>query len=216
MPIAPIYLCYTGMLTNFNPIVGTILSIGIIGENFLWVPASYIYFSRGLFAWGMDMLGPKWFTDVHPTFGTPYKLHILTLILSSAIIPQYCFWPEIYGAIAIETMQLVSVFGVTAISAMIFPFRKKVRDIWEASPYKGWKIGPIPYITIAGAVTLAYIGILVPASYSPEMFMGYMKIWTGIYIGVWITGILWYFIWKWYRAKEGIDVTLAYKQLMPE
>ena len=216
MPIYSIYSCYAAMLTNFNPVVGFIMATAFIGGDFLWVPASYIYFPRALFAWGMDMLGPSWFTDVHPRFAVPYKLHILLFVVSSAIIPQYCFWPEIFGGLAIETMQLLSVFGITAISCMIFPFRKKVRDIWEASPYKTWKVGPIPYATIAGAVTIVFVALLVRASYTPEMFTGYMRIWTGIYLGVWVTGIIWYFVWKWYRAKEGIDVTLAFKELMPE
>ena len=216
MPIYSIYGCYAAMLTNFNPVVGFIQATGYIGGDFLWVPASHIFFSRGLFAWGMDMLGPTWFTDVHPKFGTPVKLHLLTFILTSAILPQYCFWPEAYGAVSVETMQLVSVFGITSISCMIFPFRKKVRDIWEASPYKTWKVGPIPYATIAGALTLVYVGMLVYGSYSPEIMTGYMRIWTCIYIAVWVLGIAWYFIWKAYRARQGIDITLAFKELAPE
>ena len=41
-------------------------------------------------------------------------------------------------------------------------------------------------------------------------------VWTPIYIGVWIFGILWYHIWKWHRKKQGIDITLAYRELAPE
>ena len=216
MPIYSIYGCYAAMLTNFNPAVGAIMALAFIGGDFLWVCGSYVYFTRGLFAWGMDMLGPSWFTDIHPRFAVPHKLQILEFVLSSAILPQYCFWPEVYGALTVETMQLVSVFGVTAISCMIFPFRKKVRDIWEASPYKTWKVGPVPYATIAGIITLIFDVILVRASYSPELFKGYTRVWTFIYIAVWVTGIIWYFVWKWYRAKQGIDVTLAFRELAPE
>ena len=216
MPITSMYLSYAGTLMNFNPIIGTLLAGSFIGGDFLWVCADYILFPRALFVWGMDMVGPTWFTDVHPSLGTPYKNELLCFILSSIAIPQYCFWPELYGAIAVTTLQIGLAFGVTFLGCAIFPFRKKVRDIWEASPYKTWKIGPIPVATIVGAVSFGYAIFLARAAYTPEMFTGYMGIWTCIYIAVFALGIAWYYIWKWYRAKQGIDITLAYKQLMPE
>ena len=54
-------------------------------------------------------------------------------------------------------MQLVSVFGLTAISAIILPYRKKVAHIWDASPFSQWKVLGVPVLTIAGVVYLAYI-----------------------------------------------------------
>ena len=33
-------------------------------------------------------------------------------------------------------MQFVSVFLITGISALLFPYRKNVRGIWESSPYR--------------------------------------------------------------------------------
>ncbi len=39
-------------------------------------------------------------------------------------------------------LQFASVFLITGISALLFPYRKNVRGIWEASPYRTWKIGP--------------------------------------------------------------------------
>jgi hypothetical protein len=40
--------------------------------------------------------------------------------------------------------------------------------------------------------------------------------WTPIYFGVMVAAILWYYFYRWKRAKEGIDVTLAFKELPPE
>ena len=54
-------------------------------------------------------------------------------------------------------MQFVSVFLVTGISALLFPYRKRVRGIWEASPYHTWKIAGIPLVTIGGVLYLTFI-----------------------------------------------------------
>jgi hypothetical protein len=42
------------------------------------------------------------------------------------------------------------------------------------------------------------------------------EFWTLVYVFVWAFGISWYFIWKAIRKKDGIDVTLAFKEIPPE
>ena len=216
MPFPPTYLNIASMVCGLKPATGFFLGGSYLAMDFLFIPFSYIAFSRALFAWGMDNLGPRWFTDVHPRFHSPVKLLLTEFIVSQAAVTHYCFYPEILGYFMVETLQLVSAFGITAISCTIFPFRKKVRDIWEASPHKDWKIGPVPVATISGILALILIGILVYASYTPAYLIGMGLIWTLVYICSWILGFAWYFIWRWYRAKQGIDVTLAFKELPPE
>ena len=52
-------------------------------------------------------------------------------------------------------MQLVSVFLITGLSGMLFAYRKKVRHIWDSSPYKGWTDPGVPIITLASWFTSA-------------------------------------------------------------
>jgi hypothetical protein len=40
--------------------------------------------------------------------------------------------------------------------------------------------------------------------------------WTAIYLIVWAAGLTWYFVWKSVRSKEGIDITMAFKEIPPE
>ena len=138
------------------------------------------------------------------------------LIAAQAALTHYCWHPEVLGGIAVEVMQLVSVFGVTTIACMMFPYIKKVRHIWDASPYKAWRIGKVPVATIAGCVGLILVIMLVYAFYTSEGLAFMHDVWTAIYIIAWLLGIGWYFIWKSKRAKEGIDVSLAFKEIPPE
>jgi len=215
-PFSTTYINLASMITGFERITGFIMGMSFILMDFLWIPFSYIAFSRGLLAWGMDRLGPMWFTDVNLKLGSPLKLLIVLLVLSQVAMTHYVLYPDVLGAFTVELMQLLSVFGVTAIACMIFPYVKKVRNIWDVSPYKGWRIIGMPVATIVGFLTLVFVGILVWASYYPELLTDLIVSWSWVYVVVWIAGFAWYFGWKSYRARQGIDITLAFKELAPE
>lgn len=215
-PFIATYINMAAMIVGFNKVLGFIMAGSFIVAVWLWVAFSYIAWSRAAFAWGMDRVGPRWFTDISPRFGQPVKLLLVLLIASQAAMIHYSMNPEILGAVSVEVMQLLSVFGVTAIACIMFPFVKKVKHIWNASPYKGWRIGPVPIVTIGGCIGLILVVLLVYAYYISEAYAFMHDVWTLVYIGVWLCGILWYFVWKRKRAKEGIDITLAFKEIPPE
>lgn len=215
-PFDATYINLASLLVGFNKLLGIIMAGSFIVADFLWVSFSYLAWSRAAFAWGMDRLGPRWFTDISPRFNQPVKLLLVMFVAAQIAITQYAFNPEYLGSISVEVMQLVSVFGITAISAMIFPFVKKVRHIWDASPYKGWKFLGIPVATLTGFIALSLVVLLVISYYINEAFAFMHTWWTLIYILVWVLGIAWYLIWKGVQKKNGIDVTMAFKEIPPE
>ena len=93
-------------------------------------------------------------------------------------------------ALSVTGMEIVSVFGITAIAAAIFPFSKRAKQIWDASPYKRWKILDIPVVTIGAIVNLIYLGILFYFFFvMPEM--GEQELVKGsliLYAIVWVAG----------------------------
>ncbi len=216
MPFDATYINIASMLVGFNKILGFIMAGSFIVADWLWVVFSYIGWSRAAFAWGMDRLGPRWFTDISPRFNQPVKLMLVMFVISQIAITQYAMNPEVLGSISVEVMQLVSVFGVTAISAIVFPYVKKVRHIWDSSPYRDWKFLGIPVSTVSGVIALGLVVLLVISYYINEAFAFMHTWWTIIYLGVWAAGIGWYLLWKAIRAKDGIDVTLAFKEIPPE
>ena len=119
----------------------------------LWlVTLSYLAFPRILFAWGMDRMGPKWFTDINPRFASPVKNHILCLVLGEALITLYAFGPgDKMANIAITGMQIASVFAITALAAIVFPYVRRAKGIWDSSPYKKWTFIGLP-VSVWGGV----------------------------------------------------------------
>ena len=208
-------------MVNQNKIILFVSVLSFLAFNVWWIALSYLAFPRILFAWGMDRMGPKWFTDINPRFASPVKNHVLCFILGQIMIAVYIFWQnEAMQGLAITALEIFSVFGVTAVAALLFPYVRRSKSIWDASPYKTWKLAGIPVVTIGAIVDLIYLGILAYFFFllpDPDKRLEGFTTNTAILIAVtWIAGIVWYFFWKQRSKSVGVDVSMTYGELPPE
>jgi APA family basic amino acid/polyamine antiporter len=215
LPWSPNFVGLAAVI-NHNPFVVFMMALSFIVFNLWWVALSYLAFPRILFAWGMDRMGPKWFADIDYRWASPVKNHILCFVLGEIGILLYTIFQDQMSGLSVTGLEIVSVFGVTAVAAAIFPFSKRARQIWETSPYKGWKIFRIPVVTIAAVVNLIYLGILF-------YFFIVMPDLEGLAIGslifyavIWGLGIAWYFYWKARNKKLGVDTNMTFGELPPD
>lgn len=204
---------------NHNAFVVFLMALSFILFNLWWVALSYLAFPRILFAWGMDRMGPKWFADIDHRWASPVKNHILCFILGEIGILLYTIYQEQMSGLSVTGLEIVSVFGVTALAATIFPFTKKARQIWDASPYKRWNILGIPVVTIGGIVNLIYLAILFYFFLVMGLETTLADLIKGslfVYLGIWILGVIWYFYWKWRNKRVGVDVNMTFSELPPD
>ncbi len=173
-------------------------------------------FPRILFAWGMDRMGPKWFTDIDYRWATPVKNHILCFILGEIAIGLYAWRGQPIEGLSATGLEIVSVFGVTALAAILFPYVKRVANIWEASPYRKWNILGIPIVTIGGIVNLIYLIILFIFFFFMPGKEEFTLTSAVIYALIWGFGILWYFLWKRRNKDVGVDISMTYGELPPD
>lgn len=201
-----------------NKFVVFMMALSFMLFNLWWVALSYLAFPRILFAWGMDRMGPKWFADIDYRWASPVKNHILCFLLGEIGIALYAFRGDPMEGLSVTGMEIVSVFGVTAIAAAIFPFSKRARQIWDSSPYKKWNILGIPVVTIAAVINLIYLGILFYFFYFMAG-MGEQELVRGsliLYAVIWVLGIAWYFYWKFRNRQVGVDVSMTFGELPPD
>jgi amino acid transporter len=220
VPWSTNFLGILGMVTT-SKIIMFISVLSFLAFNLWWIALSYLAFPRIIFAWGMDRMGPKWFTDINPRFASPVKNHVLCFVLGQIMIAVYVFWQnEAMQGLAVTALEIFSVFGVTAIAALLFPYVKRARGVWEASPYKTCKLAGIPVITIGAIVDLIYLGILAYFFFflpDPDKRLEGFTTNTAILIAVtWIAGIVWYLVWKQRSKSVGVDVSMTYGELPPE
>jgi APA family basic amino acid/polyamine antiporter len=215
LPWSPHFVGLAAVI-NHNWFVVFMMAMSFIVFNLWWVALSYLAFPRILFAWGMDRMGPKWFADIDYRWASPVKNHILCFVLGEIGILLYTIFQDQMSGLSVTGLEIVSVFGVTAVAAAIFPFSKRAKNIWDSSPYKKWNILGIPVVTIGGIVNLIYLAILF-------YFFIVMPDLEGLAIGslifyavIWAIGIGWYFYWKKRNKDVGVDVSMTFGELPPD
>ena len=221
-PYPTSYMSMVYIASKANPVIALVASITFL-VNVVWLlTVALIMCQRAMFAWGMDRMGPRWFTSINHRFASPIGMYALVAGISAFMSIAYWYlFPSIASGLVATGMQLVSVFAVTAISAILLPYRKKVNHIWSASPYRKWKFLGIPVLTYAGVVYLAYVVALIYfAFFDPktrELGFAYTTKALYLMVGAWVAGIVWYYAWKYKSTRAGVDVAhMTYGELPPE
>jgi APA family basic amino acid/polyamine antiporter len=218
MPWSPHFVGLAAVVMH-NKVLLFLMAFSFLMFVLWWVALSYLAFPRIIFAWGMDRMGPKWFTDVNARYASPIKNYILGFCLAEILIAVYVFWlNEPMQGLSVTALEIFSVFGVTAIAAALFPFSKRAKGIWESSPYRRWTLFRIPVVTLGAIVNIAYLVILaVFFFFQPTNLEGF-TLTTGLLIlATWALGLCWYWFWSW-RAKKtsGINTSMLTEELPPE
>jgi APA family basic amino acid/polyamine antiporter len=204
-------------LGAFGKFLAAWMALSYVGFTLWWLALSYLAFPRILFAWGMDRMGPKWFTDINPRFASPVKNHVLCFVLSEILLVIYMFSSfAVMQNLVVTGLQVTSVFLPTAIAALLFPYMRRSKGIWDSSPYKTWTFLGLPVVVWGALVDIAYLAILLYAFIglkAMDLFdtAGYI-----LFVSVWVVGILWYLFWKQRSKSVGVDVSLTYGELPPE
>ena len=215
-PFSPSYMSLS-YIAHPNWFVAVAISVSFVAFGLWWMTLSYLGFARIIFAFSMDRMGPKWFTDINPRFASPVKNYVLCLVLSIIVIGMYTLWiGDKMQGLTVTAVELTSIFGVTAISATIFPFSKRARGIWDSSPYRTAKFLGVPVITLGGLISLVYIGIafyflvLDPkmADWSVQSIITFSIIWA--------IGLIWYLVFRRRNSKQGISADMTYGSLPPD
>ena len=217
-PYSPDYLTLSWIASGQSGCVAWAILLAFIAVIWLEITIAILIIGRAFLAWGLDRMGPKWFTDVSPRYAQPIKNLTFALDrLRGRRVVVYVLWlqSDLSGLIG-GGMQFISVFMITGISALLFPFRKNVRGIWESSPYRTWKIGPIPLVSIGAVLYLIFIFAFLYFSFIDPTSRDVTGKNLFVFAAAWIAGLAWYFFWRARSKKQGIDVSITFGELPPE
>lgn len=208
---------FFGTLLTNNPILQLLIGISIMAWTFLYIQPSIMMVSRCMFAWSIDRLAPKALTHVSKKSHVPdYALYV-ACIIAIAFLAKFC-WPgqifSIYGGTVFIGGGTIT-FGVVALSAILFPFLKKTKQLYELSSIN-YKVGNFPFISLCGILSLGVmIYITFVFIYRPEF---HIRNWPAILfmLLLYVAGFIWYRIVKVINLKKGIDTEKLATEIPPE
>ena len=203
---------------------GTVALLGCTYWAVAFIFSVLAAMTRNLLAWSLDRVVPEKLSDVHARFHTPVKAIIVGAIACEIGLFLFTYVPAFAVMVGIFGAYLT--FMTTSIAGAVFPFRRK--ELFSLSPIN-WRIGGIPVITIVGVLSFLGLAILDWSVFSdpysgisidPNADAG-----TGpgvpfrmflISLGVYVSGLVVYFLAKLMRRAQGIDISLAFTEIPPE
>ena len=199
-----------------NPALIAIIYVFFAAGGFMVGALTMGLSTRKFLAWSFDRLIPARFADVSPRFNSPIFSSIVIGIIAEFFVALVVYGPGLYAVVSgLGVLALSVVWGVSGISAVVLPLRKR---LFESTP--GWvqrKVAGIPVVSMIGGFLLISLeAFLTVGQLIPTVQGGlpvYPTIWT---ISTMIVGLVLYFAAKAYRRRDGIDLALVYKEIPPE
>jgi amino acid transporter len=215
MPLWPNPTLFLYILTgNVIPM----LIVAIFGFYYLTIihgiGCTYLPAIRILFSMAFDRMLPAPLAKLSTKRKIPLVAFAVLTVL--ALIQSYLYFysPQFMTYTLLGTAVLIVEFIFTALAGAILPYVRP--EDWKASPASKYKLWKIPFITIAGIITMCYFGYII-YWWAVDPTFGVNSPWSLAYFTViYVGAIILYLIMKEIRKRQGIDVSLIYKEIPVE
>ncbi len=140
----------TVFVTLFNPssLLLWIIVGGLFVGNIGWGWLGIVFISRLFMSWAFDRTLPSGLANVSDRFHTPYVA--IVVAAACTLVPMYLYFFVSFITTQVNGIFLFAVvWFLTAVSAIILPFRRKA--IFEAASWKA-RIGGFPIISLLGVI----------------------------------------------------------------
>jgi amino acid transporter len=209
-------------LGSGNLLLAFLIGFGFIFWSYAWLPGQILNASRNLVAYAIDGLMPSALAAVSPRFHTPIVSLVIMGALSIVSLAIYVFTP--YFATLVGIFGFLLTFIMVSLSAVLLPYRRP--ELFASSPV-AWRLGRLPVVSVVGALSIVaclimqwaylndpYSGISLDPSTLREGILGFGMFLLNV--GIFLSGLVIYGIARWWRGRQGIDLSLAYREIPVE
>jgi basic amino acid/polyamine antiporter, APA family len=199
----------TGILTQ-SWLLTLLVSIGFIAWIWMWIPGMHTFGVRAVVAWAFDRVAPSALGEVSPTRHTPTVAIWVTWVVTVIFMALFSF-TSFFAAIVILIEAAVLAWSIVLIAGIFFPYARP--DIYNKSPISSRRLFGLPFMTVA-----CFLGAVASQFYFWVLFFdpvaaGHQTNQMIIVAGVFVIGIIFYFVMKGIRRSQGFDVELAFKEI---
>ena len=199
----------TGVLTK-SPLITILTSLGLALWMWMWIPAMHTFGVRAIVAWAFDRVAPAPLATISETYHTPINAIVVTMLANIISMALFVFHPW-FSKIVILIEAAVLAWSVVMLAGIFFPYLRP--ELYSKSPIANRKLFGLPIMTVG-----CFLGFIASQFYFWTLFWdanaaGHEPKQVAIVAGVFIFGLIFYFIMKMIRRSQGIDVTLAFKEI---
>lgn len=199
----------TGILTK-SPLITVLTSLGLALWMWMWIPAMHTFGVRAVVAWAFDRVAPAPLAKISETYHTPMVAITVTTIVNLIFMALFVFTPW-FSRIVILIEAAVLAWSVVLGAGIFFPYLRP--QLYEKSPIASKTIFGLPMMSVA-----CFLGFVAAQFYFWTLFFdpnaaGHDPTQVIIVAGVFVLGLVFYYIMKLIRRSQGIDVTLAFKEI---
>jgi amino acid transporter len=210
---SPWFTVLAGILTS-NVLLAVVIMATFVAWIWFWVPAELAYTTRTMIAWSFDRLAPDRLGYVSQRLHTP----VVAIGISTAGAVVF-MWLIAYRNIAFLSLieALVVVWGAAMLAAVLFP--RSRRELFDASPAAGARLGGVPLMAVTGAVSLLFFALVLyllwndPIAAGPMFTLHHLSREFWLVLGVVVFGVAWFLGTRLYRRRQGVNVDLAFRRL---
>jgi len=199
-----------------NVPLALIVSLAWILQGFAVITPLILMASREFFAFSFDRVIPSKFSEVHERFRSPVISVIVigVIMMAGFTFTVYTTW--INFAVA-APMGVLFVTLTISIAAILF-FKTK-KNIYELSPVARLKVFGLPLQPLIGVVSAIGICVGLYYYYGPlnSLALGGVSAPVSVIsLGVFLLGVIGYYVARQIQLKRGIDIAYAFIQIPPE
>jgi APA family basic amino acid/polyamine antiporter len=208
-PTDPSIALLTGILTK-SPLITVLTSLGLALWMWMWIPAMHTFGVRAVVAWAFDRVAPAPLATISEKYHTPIVAITATTVVNLIFMALFVFTPW-FSKIVILIEAAVLAWSVVLGAGMFFPYLRP--QLYEKSPIAGKTVFGLPIMTVG-----CFLGFIAAQFYFWTLFFdpnaaGHDPTQVMIVAGVFVLGFAFYYIMKMIRRSQGIDVTLAFKEI---
>jgi amino acid transporter len=204
----PAYVPLFTAIAGGNPLLTILMSLWVLLIAVFVSGTTIVYASRASLAWALDGVAPDWLGRVNEKYHSPHWALLLWAVVGVIFLALFAF-TTLLGPIS-GFLGLAISFIVVSIWAVFFPFVR--REQFENSPI-AWRVGGFPLMSLLGIIATILVGygfyrLAIDNSFTPNL--GFAD--GGALVGV-VFAAIWFFAFKAYRRRQGVDIDRRYAQI---
>jgi amino acid transporter len=175
----------------------------------LWTPLVLSFAQRGILAWALDGLTPRWVGRVNERWHTPIPALVIAFAMGESFMLWFAFDPGTRTIVLL--VPLFVGIGVTMLVGTFFPYVRK--DLIEQSivaDKKWFGIHRMSILCGAGTIIMAFWSWLM---WNDSIASGTDRTPIWVTLGIVVAITIYYFVLRAYKRREGEDITVTFKRI---